>query len=142
MALVTAEDVTCRLDPRPDPSQDSRIDLLIGDAEEIIRDEFARRRRDLDEEMVVTWVGNTVRRVIREMVSAAIIIGPNAGLRTVASTTGPQSDSVTYADVDAVSFGGVRLTNAQREALGLPVTALPRGTFPRPSRWPEVTRRG
>ena len=76
------------------------------------------------------------RRAIREMVAAAVIIGPNAGVRSVSSTTGPQSDSITYADVGAVSFGGVSLTDQLLELLGL-LGGRPRGNFPRPLRWPE-----
>lgn len=138
MVLVTTEEVVSRLDPQPDPSTYPRIELLIGDAEDIIRMAFLRSGRDFDTELIsVPWLDPTARSVIREMVSAAVIIGPNAGVRSAASTTGPQSDSITYADVDSVSFGGVRLTGAQREALGLAAAGLPRGRFPHPRRWPE-----
>lgn len=143
VALVTFEDVVSRLDPRPPDETQGRVDLLISDAEQAIRTAFLKAGRDLDAELVtVPWMRPEVERVIREMVAAAIIIGPNAGVRTVASSTGQESDTITYADVDAVSFGGVRLTDAQRHDLALSLGAVPRGRFPRPSRWPEVIHRG
>lgn len=143
MALVTVDDVVSRLDPQPDPSTHERIQILIEDAEKKIRTAFLKAGRNFDTALgTVAWLEGEAEDVIREMVSAAIIIGPNAGIRTVASTTGQESDTVTYADVDAVSFGGVRLTDVQREALGLPMGGMPRGRFPRARRWPEVIHRG
>lgn len=142
MALVTAEDVVSRLDPRPDPSTHERINLLIEDAEFEVSDAFAERGRDFEQYLKVDWQARRAARVVREMVSAAIIIGPNAGVRSASSATGQESDSITYADVDSVSFAGVRLTDAQRRALGLGGDGLPRGSFPPPRRWPEVIPRG
>ena len=143
MALVTVEDVVARLDPSPGKETHQRIEILIGDAERKIRTAFLKTGRDFDAALInVPWLRDEAEGVIREMVSAAIIIGPNAGVRSVSSTTGPTSDSVTYAHVDSVSFGGIRLTDAQREVLGLPAGGLPRGRFPRPRRWPEVIHRG
>lgn len=143
MALVTVADVVARLDPRPGEETYPRIEILIDDAERKIRTAFLKANRDFDAALIaVPWLRDEAVDVIREMVSAAIIIGPNAGIRTVSSTTGSESDSVTYADVDSVSFGGIRLTDAQREALGLPSGGLPRGRFPRARRWPEVIHRG
>lgn len=143
MALVTVEDVVARLDPQPDPSTHDRIGILIDDAEDKVRRAFLKAGRDFDASLMsVPWLEGEAEDVIREMVSAAIIIGPNAGIRTVASSTGQESDTITYADVDAVSFGGVRLTDSQREALGLPMGGLPRGRFPRARQWPEVIHRG
>lgn len=142
MVLITAEDVVSRLDPQPTVETYPRIDVLIGDAEGIVRNEFLRIGRDFDAELItVPWLDFAAKTVLREMVSAAILIGGNAGIRTVSSATGQESDSITYADVDSVSFGGVRLTAAQREALGLPSGGMARGNFPPPRRWPEVKHR-
>lgn len=139
MALVTVEDVVARLDPQPPVESNQRIETLIGDAERKIRTAFLKAGRDLDTELVsVPWLPPEAEDVIREMVSAAIIIGPNAGVRTASSSTGQESDSVTYADVGSVSFSGVKLTDAQKQQLGLPGGGLPRGSFPPPRRWPEV----
>ena len=143
MTLVTVEDVVARLDPRPGEETHPRIEILIEDAERKIRTAFLKAGRDFDAALIaVPWLRDEAEDVIREMVSAAIIIGPNAGVRSVSSATGSESDSITYADVDSVSFGGIRLTDAQREALGLSSGGLPRGRFPRARRWPEVIHRG
>ena len=137
--LVTFKDVNARLDMPLEPAAQSRVDILIEDAETMIRTAFLKCGRDFDSEVErVAWLADEVGRVVREMVSAAILIGPNAGVRSVSSTTGPQSDSITYADVDSVSFGGVRLTDAHRLDLGLCFPGGARGRFPAPTRWPEV----
>lgn len=136
--LVTPKDITDRL---PIPLTDdelNRVVTLIEDAEEQIRTSFLKEGRDFDLEVdTVPWLLPESRRVIREMVSAAVVVGPNAGVRTASSTTGPQSDSVTYTDPSVVSFGGVRLTADQRRDLGLRGDAGPRGSFPPPPAWPE-----
>ena len=139
MALVTVDDVVARLDPQPDPITHPRIKILIEDAERKIRTAFSKAGRSFDSALVsVPWLRDEAEDVIREMVSAAILIGPNAGVRSVSSTTGPQSDSITYADVDSVSFGGVRLTDQHRLDLGLCFPGGARGRFPPPPQWPEV----
>ena len=138
--LVTFKDVNARLDMPLEPAAQPRVDILIEDAETMIRTAFLKCGRDFDTAVAeVPWLADETRRVIREMVSAAILIGPNAGVRSVSSTTGPQSDSITYADVDSVSFGGVRLTDAQRLDLGLCFPGGARGRFPAAPRWPEVS---
>lgn len=137
--LVSFEDINRRLDVPVAPAAEARVTLLIEDAEEMIRTAFLRCGRDFNQALVtVPWLGAEVRRVIREMVSAALLVGPNAGVRSVSSTTGQESDSITYADVDSVSFGGVRLTDAQRAQLGLCMPGGARGKFPQPRQWPEV----
>ena len=138
--LVSFEDVNARLDMPLEEAARPRVEVLIDDAVSILRTAFLKCGRDFDSELErVAWLADEVGRVVREMVSAAILIGPNAGVRSVSSTTGPQSDSITYADVDSVSFGGVRLTDAQRLDLGLCFPGGARGSFPRPAVWPEVS---
>lgn len=139
--LVSFEDVNARLDVPLEEAARPRVEVLIEDAVAIVRTAFLKCGRDFDAELErVAWLADEVGRVVREMVSAAILVGPNAGVRSVSSTTGPQSDSITYADVDSVSFGGVRLTDQQRLDLGLCFPGGARGRFPRPVRWPEVWR--
>lgn len=121
-----------------------RVELLIEDAEALIEGAFLRCGRRLDYELEhVPWLRGEVVRVLREMLAAAVIIGPSAGRRSVSSMTGGESDSVTFTDegLNAVSFGGVKLTDAQRVALGLCMPGAARGRFPRPIGWPEPTRR-
>lgn len=139
--LVSFEDVNARLDVPLEDAARPRVEVLIDDAVSIVRIAFLKCGRDFDAELnTVPWLEVEAQRIVREMVSAAILVGPNAGVRSVSSTTGPQSDSITYADVDSVSFGGVRLTDQQRLDLGLCFPGGARGRFPRPVRWPEVWR--
>lgn len=135
--LITAEEIAGALPVDLTEEQRAKLDAQIELAEEEIALAFARRGRSFQNELAASeWLEMAARRAVREMVSAAVIIGPNAGVRSVSSTTGPQSDSITYADVGAVSFGGVALTDKLLELLGL-AGVRPRGRFPRPVRWPE-----
>ena len=125
--------------PRPMTEDErKRAAVLLGDAEDRIREEFAREGRDLDAELVrVPWLPSAARRVIREMVSAVVIIGPDAGRRQSAVSAGAVSESWTSYDPSASAWGAVVLTDEHRRDLGLVSGALPRGRFPRPPRWPE-----
>lgn len=135
--LITAEEIAGALPVDLTEEQRAKLDAQIELAEEEIALAFARRGRSFQNELAASeWLEMAARRAVREMVSAAVIIGPNAGVRSVSSTTGPQSDSITYADVGAVSFGGVVLTDKLLELLGL-AGVRPRGRFPRPVCWPE-----
>lgn len=139
MLEISAEYVAERLPQSLTGEEMKRLGVFIEDAIDLIEVEFMRCGRDFDQELeTVPWLGSVARRVIREMASAVILVGPNAGVRSVSSTTGQESDSITYADVDSVSFGGVRLTDAQRAQLGLCMPGGARGCFPPPRRWPEV----
>lgn len=118
-------------------AEKKRLQVLIDDAVELIDVAFMQVGRDFDAELVtVPWLESAARRAVLEMVSAATLVGGNAGMRSISSTTGPQSDSVTFADVDSVSWGGVRLTDDLLKLLGLWREGA-RGRFPRPRRWPE-----
>ncbi|PLW01190.1 hypothetical protein, partial [Corynebacterium ulcerans] len=100
MLKIDVEDVARRL-PIPLVGVDrQRAEVLLSDAEELIRLEFLRAGRDFDAEgQGSAWLGPTARFVVIEMVAAAAIVGGNVGQRSATSTTGPQSDSVTWADV-------------------------------------------
>lgn len=142
MELVAVKDITDRLPIPLTPGEENRVEILIGDAITQITTAFLKEGRDFSAELVsVPWLLEEARRVVREMVSAAVIMGPNAGVRTASSTTGPQSDSITYTDPSVVSFAGVRLLDEQRNDLGLRGDAGPRGSFPPPPPWPEVMSR-
>ena len=136
--LVTPEDITKRLPEtvKPlSPGDLERVATLIEDAEFLIRDEFALARRDFDAEMIVPHRARTAARVIRQMVAAAVIVGQRVGVKSLSSTTGPASDSITYQDPPKVSFDGVFLTDEQRRLLGLDVFAdRPSYYYPR-SQW-------
>lgn len=135
--LITAQEIAGALPIDLTEDQHAKLGVLIELAEEEITLAFARRGRNFQNEVAGSeWLELAARRAVREMVAAAVIVGPNAGVRSVSSTTGPQSDSITYANVDSVSFGGVALTDKLLELLGL-AGVKPRGRFPRPARWPE-----
>lgn len=135
---IKVSEIEARL-PRPLAADEKpRMEALIADALEYIETEYRRCGRTLDSELARTpWLEAVVRRVVREMVSAAVLVGPNVGMRSASSTTGPQSDSITFADVDSVGWGGVRLTGQQRLDLGLCMPGGARGKFPPPAYWPE-----
>lgn len=135
--MVTVEEVEKRLPRDLDSAEKERAKVLIQDAKDRIAEEFGRAGKDLDQCLARPWFQATYDRVVREMVAAPILVGINAGVRSASSTTMQESDSVTFADIDSVSWGGVTLTDKQRSDLGLPVGALPRGRFPPPKRWPE-----
>lgn len=141
--LVTFDDLASRLPVTLAADEAARVEILLDDAEEIVRDAFARVGRDFDAEVAATpWLRNAAKRVVRDMVAAAVLIGGNVGQSSVSSTTGAESDSVTYGSgVDGlVGFGRLILTGAHREELGLLFQAGSRGGFPSEKRWPE--RRG
>lgn len=135
---VTVDDVILRL-PRPvDALEQGRIAALLDDAEEIIADELAAAGRDLERDMLHRpGFAGTARRVAREMVAAVVLIGANTGQRSASSTTGAQSDSVTWSDTSGSRWGNPALTDEQRERLGLSAAGVPRGRFPasRIRRW-------
>lgn len=141
--LAPEDEVIARI-PRPlDDDDRLRLGKLIEDAAAEIAVAFSDAGRNLVAELAAESVAPKVLHykvgwAIREMVSAAVMIGPNAGMRSVASSTGPESDSVTFADVDSVTFAGVALTDRIRRRLGLPTGDRPVGRFPPPLRWPEV----
>lgn len=137
LSYVSVDALEARL-PRPlDLAERKRAGVLLDDAEDRVREELNRAGRDLDIEFLTRpGFAYTVERVIREMVAAAVLIGANAGYRSVASTTGAESDSVTFAG-DNPGWGNVYLTDEHKRDLGLPGAARPSGVFPRPWVWPE-----
>lgn len=137
MLEIDAKYVAARLPRELTEDEMERLAVLIDDSVELIRLAFLRAGRDFDAELAtVPWLESAARRVVLEMVSAATLVGGHAGMRSVSSTTGPQSDSVTFSDVDSVSWGGVRLTDELLKLLGLWQRGA-RGRFPLPRRWPE-----
>lgn len=143
---ITPNDVTNSV-PSLAEEDPQNLQVWIDNAITEIEVAFARRGRDFYRELdTVKWLAPLARRVVRDMVSAVALVGPNVGMRSASSTTGPQADSVTYADVDSVSWGGVKLTPQQLLDLGL-VDGLPRGHFaprigwPEKEGWPSVSRR-
>lgn len=137
MLEIDVEYVAARLPRELSEDEKERLAVLIDDSVELIQLAFLRAGRDFDSELATSpWLESAARRAVLEMVSAATLVGSHTGVRSLSSTTGPQSDSVTYSDVDSVSWGGVRLTDELLKLLGLWQRGA-RGRFPLPRRWPE-----
>ncbi|MCX7491474.1 Gp19/Gp15/Gp42 family protein [Corynebacterium sp. P6129] len=137
---VTLGDIKARLADGIEPDAETRVEILIADAESRIEEEFQRAGMDLDAQLVSRpWLASTVRRVTIEMVARAVVLAGRAGIKMLKSSSGPFSDLVEYeAGASGLSaFAGVTLTDEQRQELGLPTGGLPMGRFPPPSRWPE-----
>lgn len=140
--LVTVEDISARLPVPWVNTMQPYVEQLIADAATEIDIAFQRRGRDWEREVSLTpWLRKVSAKCIREMVAAAVVIGPSVGIQSGTSTSGPITDSVSYGKNTAeyVSFSGVRLTDDMLEELGLLRRTGARGTFPRPLRWPEVS---
>ena len=138
MLTIRVEDIEARL-PRPliGPER-ARLGPLVEDAVDLIDEAFAREGRDFKAELVtVPWLEKAAVRVVREMVSAAVLVGENVGIRSTSIRSGQVSEAYTYADVDSVTWGGLRLTPDQLSVLGLSADGRARGSFPAPARWPE-----
>lgn len=89
MLEIDAEYVAERLPQSLTDEEMKRLGVFIEDAIDLIEVEFMRCGRDFDQELeMVPWLGSVARRVVREMVSAAFLVGPNAGVRSVSSSTG------------------------------------------------------
>ena len=148
---VTVDDILSVF-PRPLTADErKRAEGLIAQALELIVMEFARRGRDLTSEIEAEpWRAVAVKQAGRIMVSQAVLIGDNVGRASASSTTGPQSDSVSYSQGVGIHWGGVGLDDAILDLLGLGVRAVPLGrggrVIPFGHRWPadgaEFSERG
>ncbi|MDO5534159.1 MAG: Gp19/Gp15/Gp42 family protein [Propionibacteriaceae bacterium] len=140
--LVELDDLTSRLPRALEGAEAERAAVLLGDAEDMVADALAREGRDLDVEVAARPAfARTVARIVREMVGAAIMAGQFPGARSVSSTTGPTSDSVTWAVSPMSGWASLTLTDEMLADLGLG-RGGPRGRFPAPPRWPEVILHG
>lgn len=126
--MVTVDDVV-RIFPRPLTGEEhERAEFLIEQALELIEMEFARRGRILGAEFTTSsWLPIAVKQAVRRMVGAAILVGEDVGRASVSSTTGPQSDSITWSQGIPIQWGGVDIDDGILELLGLGDTAMPRG---------------
>ena len=125
---VSVEDVV-DVFPRPllDEERD-RVAALIRQSYELIELEFARRGRDFHREVASSRLLQlAVKQAVRVMVSQAVLIGGNVGVASVSSTTGQESDSVTYSQGVRFHWGGVGIDDAILDLLGLATTGMPLG---------------
>ncbi|AZA08702.1 Gp19/Gp15/Gp42 family protein [Corynebacterium pseudopelargi] len=135
--LFSLKDLEPRFPRALSDHERSRSVVLLRDAEEMIVAEFQREGRDFYAEAEAEWLLVNARRVVFELVSAALLTGDAAGKRQHSITVGGVTESSTWADVHAAPWGVLALSDAQRRLLGLSVAVGPRGRWPRPGRWPE-----
>lgn len=128
MPTITLADIE-KLFPRPlETDEQARAERLIERSLDLIDLEFMRHGRDLQSELATRRdVPIAVRQAVTEMVSRAIHIGESEGRASASSTTGPQSDSITFSQGIGIRWGGVGVDDAIRRLLGLVTSGLPRG---------------
>lgn len=125
---IELQDVT-DIFPRPlMKEEEERASKLIQRSLELITLEFARRGRSLDAELATsTWLSIAVKHAVTSMVSEAVTIGENIGRSSVSSTTGPQSDSISFSQGVGIKWGGVGIDADILALLGLAASVVPRG---------------
>lgn len=138
MDLITVDNISTVF-PRPlEDDEETRAEGLIQAALDLIEEAFLRHGRDFYEEATDSRLLQlTVKRVVREMISKAIHVGDNVGRQSATSTTGPQSDSVTWSQGVGIHWGGVYLTDRWLRDLGLMSQAGVGYRFPRAKRYAE-----
>lgn len=125
---ITVDDVANVLPRALTEGERERAEALIEQAVALISLEFARRGRSLVGELEsVEWLPAAVLQAVRVMVSQAVLVGEDVGRASVSSTTGPQSDSITYSQGVKLQWGGVGMTDDILDLLGLGASAVPRG---------------
>lgn len=111
-----------------EPEETVRAQALVERAYDLIDLEFMRRGRSLEAELLSRRdVEISVGQAILEMVSRAILVGDSEGQASVSSTTGQESDSVTWSQGIGIRWGGVGIDDSIRRLLGLFAGGLPRG---------------
>ena len=137
MPTVGIDYFEARFPRRLNRAEKTRAEVLLGDAAEVIEAAFLAVGEDLAAALQRREFLFTYRRVIVEMVGAAITVGGDAKRRSRSVSAGAVSESYTWADDVSTAWVGVELTDEQRRDLGQPVGGRSRGRFPRAPRWPE-----
>lgn len=125
---ITVDDVA-GVFPRPLLDEErTRMEKLIEQSLELIELEFARRGRDFNREVASSRLLQlAAKQAVRAMVSQAVLIGDNVGVASVSSTTGQETDSVSYSQGIKFHWGGVGIDDAILDLLGLAVGGIPLG---------------
>lgn len=128
--VVTVSDIA-DIFPRPfEPEEEVRAEGLIQAALDLIEEEFLRRSRDFYRELESNRLLTlTAKRVIRSMISEAVLVGDNIGRQSASSTTGPQSDSITWSQGVGIHWGSVYMTDKWLRDLGLGSRGGTKGQF-------------
>lgn len=120
MDVISVDDISSIFPRELAPEEVERASNLIVAALDLIDEEFLRRGRDFHTEVEESRLLQlTVRRVVREMVSEAVHVGQDVGRQSASSTTGPQSDSVTWSQGVGIHWGGVFMLPRWLADLGL-----------------------
>ena len=116
----------------------TRAENLIQTALDLIEEAFLRAGRDFYNEAENSRLLQlTVKRIVVAMVSEAVLVGEHVGRASVSSTTGPQSDAITFSQGVGIHWGGVYLTDEWLRALGLGPSSGLGFTFPELKRYAE-----
>lgn len=128
MITITTNDVAGILPRTLTDDETTRMGNLIERAVELIDMEFGRRGRDLEAEIAAKpWLATAVKQAVLVMVSKAVLIGEDIGRASVSSTTGPQSDSISYSQGIGIQWGGVGIDDEILALLGLLADGMPMG---------------
>lgn len=128
MVTITTDEVAGILPRALTDDETTRMGKLIERAVELIVMEFGRRGRDLEAEIAAkTWIATAVKQAVLVMVSKAVLIGEDIGRASVSSTTGPQSDSISYSQGIGIQWGGVGIDDEILALLGLLAGGMPMG---------------
>lgn len=126
--MVTVKDVAEILPRALTDEEIQRMEKLVKQSLELIEMEFARHGRIFGTEVKTSvWLPVAVKQAVRRMVGAAILVGEDVGRASASSTTGPQSDSITWSQGIPIQWGGVDIDDGILELLGLISAAMPRG---------------
>lgn len=144
MELIQLTDITDIFPRALDADEEARATKLIEAAAELIEEAFLRRGKDfyalVESDRLLQL---TVKRIIREMIIEAVTIGDNVGRQSASSTTGPQSDSITWSQGVGIHWGGVHLLDEWLRDLGLGAGSGNLFSFPAAKRYAEpVAYRG
>lgn len=138
---ITPDDVQARLPRRLAPAEVETTQVLIEDAKALVDEAFLEHNRSVESYLQGGDHRERIyKMVVVDMVAAPVLVGISRGLRSAQSTTAHVSDSATWDNkTDALTWGGVLLTDAQKALLGLKTKgARIRYNFPSPSYLGEV----
>lgn len=117
---ITPEDIQSRLPRNLTPSESVKVKTLIEDAKALIAEGFLHCGKTVEDYLAQ---GDHRKRiytmVVADMVAAPVLVGISRGLKSAQSSTAHQSDSATWADTRGLTWGGVVLSDAHKDLLGI-----------------------
>ncbi|GLB62668.1 hypothetical protein NCCP2495_05460 [Dietzia sp. NCCP-2495] len=114
--------------PRPlTPSEEKRAESLVLVASRLLETNVKTHIATMEEHELA-------RIVVVDMVATALLPGEYRGHQSYSWRNGSLAGSGTLV---ADAAGGIRLLDWHLAMFGGSVRAMPKGTFPKPQRWPE-----